>query len=266
MIRYDGSADWVLRDLGSKNGTFVHRRRVGSGDTKLSRGDVLWFGDGRSAWVFEPGPPCDLLVVRAGRVGVAPLPSERLFAVPSPENPEATFSRRGDQWLLETLGSDSAIVSDGQAFTASGLHYRVWVSSLIAPTEEVVGRRQLVDAILRLAKSLDGEEIQGELEVAEGRVALPTRVYLHLLTALCRFSVEDAAIHVPPSEIGWRYVDDVSRSLDLDPQSLNLYVHRARQDVGKLGFENPAGFIQRRSMTKQIRIGIPPERIVLAPL
>jgi hypothetical protein len=266
IVRNDGQGEWLVRDLGSKNGTFLNRRRLVAGDTRLVAGDTVWFGDARSAWVFEPGPPCELLVVRAGCFGEAAPLGELLFALPSTNNPEATFSRRSEQWLLETSASDSTIVVDGQAFSAAGEQYRVWISSRVAPTEEIVSRMRLVDATLRLAGSLDGEEVHGELQVGDGTLPLPVRTYLHLLTALCRFSIEDAAIRVPSGEVGWRYVDEVSRSLELDPQSLNLYVHRARQDVGKLGFENPGAFIQRRSMTKQIRIGIPPDRIVLTNL
>jgi hypothetical protein len=267
-IRHAGGHDWVLRDLGSKNGTFVNHRSHRHGDIKLNARDELSFGNESLAWRFNPGVPSDMIILGSrGNAWLSVSREERLIALPAIEAPEATLSRRGAEWVLETLDSDATVIGDGHVLTLGPHTYRIRTSEEIAPTEDVSGARlKLGDARLLLSISLDEEQVAGELRLAEERWSLPSRVYLHLLALLARSMRADAAEGVPPGEAGWRYSDEVSKALALDPNALNLLVHRARQDVAKLGIEDPAALIQRRNMTKQMRIGIDPERIQITAL
>lgn len=268
-IRHTGGGAWVLRDLGSKNGTFLNRRRLAAGDVKLSEGDVLWFGDERTAWVFSPGAPSAMIVVGGGRSDwLAVAEDERLVALPSAELAQATLLHRGSEWVLEAPGIETSAVSDGQILSVAGARYRVWISSATDPTHDVSGpqRRRLTDVVLRLAVSLDEEQVEGGLHLDATRVSLPARVYLYMMVLLARYAHADAARGVSPSEVGWRYADDVARALGLDPQALNVQVHRARQDMAKLGFEDPAGLVERRAMTKQMRLGIAADRVIITTL
>jgi hypothetical protein len=228
---------------------------------------VVWFGDEHSAWRFEPGLPCDLVAIPAGDGEWMPVPrGGRLLGLPSPDSPEATLLCRGDKWLLEAPGSDLVSVSDGQVVTVASTSYRIWTSQGIEPTVDAAERRQLADVRLHLSISLDQEEVSGRLQIADAAFALPSRTYLHLLVLLGRLRHEDAARGISTAEAGWRYSDDISRSLLVETTALNLLIHRARQDIAKLGFEDPAELIQRRTMTKQLRIGIAPEHIVMTSL
>jgi hypothetical protein len=267
-LRHAGGCDWVLRDLGSKNGMFVNHRSHRHGDVKLRAGDELSFGNESSAWRFSPGVPCDMIIVGSrGNAWLSASREERLIALPALEAPEATLSRRGADWVLETLDSDAAVIGDGHILTLGSDTYRIRTSEEIAPTEDAsAARLKLGDARLLLSISLDEEQIAGELRLAEEQWSLPSRVYLHLLAFLARSVRADAAQGVPPGEVGWRYSDEVSKALTVDPNALNLLVHRARQDVAKFGIEDPAALIQRRNMTKQMRIGIAPERIQITAL
>src|SRR4051812_30052549 len=58
-LRWTGRG-WVLRDLGSRNGTWVDGHRVASGDSMaLMEGDALSFGSAEPRFrLIETGPPC----------------------------------------------------------------------------------------------------------------------------------------------------------------------------------------------------------------
>ena len=54
---------WFLRDLGSRNGTFLNGVRVHAGDrVPLSQGDILCFGDAREEWRVEELAPAAVMV------------------------------------------------------------------------------------------------------------------------------------------------------------------------------------------------------------
>jgi hypothetical protein len=267
VIRHVGGGEWVIRDLGSKNGTFLNQRPLAIGDSKLAEGDLLGFGESRATWTFSPGSPCELLVIRAGQDWVAVPAGERLLALPSSELPDATLFHRSAGWFLEVPGTEPSTLSDGQTLTLSGYQYRVWISNEMDRTEDVVtSQRRLVDATLRLSVSRDEEQVEGELQLGAERFSLLPRVYLYVLVALARYHEEDARNGLPSTERGWRYADDVARSLGLDQQALNLQVYRARQVLAKLGFEDPIAIVERRAITKEIRLGIPADRVVVTNL
>jgi hypothetical protein len=267
-LRHTGDGEWIIRDLGSKNGTFVNHRRVASGDIKVADGDILGFGDEHVSWIFSSGRPSDVILVAAGRTDWIAIPrGERIVALPSGQQPEATVFYRGKQWYLETLGADPVTLSDGQSFVLSDLRYRVWLSNESDPTEDAAAsRRRVIDAVLKLSVSSDEEEVRGEVCVGAARLPLPGRVYLYMLVLLGRYHEEDSRSGLSVGEAGWRYADDVSRSLGLDQQALNVQVYRARQDLAKLGFEDPAALIERRALTKQMRLGIRPDRVLVTKL
>src|SRR5437879_3437784 len=48
---------WIVRDLGSRNGSFLNGKPVGRADEKLQSGDNLQFGDISMAVDVSDGPP-----------------------------------------------------------------------------------------------------------------------------------------------------------------------------------------------------------------
>jgi hypothetical protein len=267
-LKYVGDGAWVIRDLGSKNGTFVNGRRIVQGDVKLAEDDVVSFGADASAWRFAAGDPCEMIAVNlADGLWTGAAAGELLLAIPSPEVATATLLRRGTEWLLEAPGADSFPLADGHLFAVLDSRYRVWFSISAEPTQDaVLHRHRLFEAALHLAVSRDEEHVEAEFDLGEVHLPLPARVYLYLLVILGRYRREDAAAGMAVTESGWRYADDVAHSLGFDQQTLNVYIHRTRQDIAKLGFTDPAAIIERRTLTKQLRLGIPPTRVVLSTL
>jgi FHA domain len=102
-------AGWAVRDLGSKNGTFVGERRIAVGERiPLLPGDVLTLGAPRPpapAFVLADGgpPTASARHTQTGRVRVA---STGLIVLPDDENPRASVVLEHDgSWGLEAQGA-----------------------------------------------------------------------------------------------------------------------------------------------------------------
>jgi hypothetical protein len=79
---------------------------------------------------------------------------------------------------------------------------------------------------------------------------------------LARARLADQAEGASRAEAGWRYTDDLQRAMRLEPATLNLYLFRAREQLGQAGVEGAARLFERRRLSGQLRIGV--ERIVVA--
>ena len=75
---------YVLRDLGSTNGTFVHGKRL-TADHVLAHGDVVQFG--------SQGPKAEIWIHREDRPGPAPPRPARRPRPPVPGRPRPTADR-----------------------------------------------------------------------------------------------------------------------------------------------------------------------------
>ncbi len=78
-----------IRDLGSKNGTFVNSRRIGAEETTLLDGDIVSFGE----------ILCQINLVVGTTHAKPPIPEERLPA--SPQAPEPTLGLARDTVHVE---------------------------------------------------------------------------------------------------------------------------------------------------------------------
>ncbi len=57
-------------------------------------------------------------------------------------------------------------------------------------------------------------------------------------------------------ERGWVHVEDIGRMVGMEPANVNVYVARARQQIGELGVEGAAGLVERRPGTGMMRFGV----------
>jgi hypothetical protein len=175
--------------------------------------------------------------------------------------------KRHSDWVLEAPGTEARQLVDGQVFVIGGIEYRVWMSGGDEPTSEgEAPLASLEEAQLRLSVSQDEEQVVGELRIARAVRTVPARVHLYLLVLLARYRLQDDELGVAASEAGWRFADEIAQALGIDQQSLNVQVYRARSDIEKLGFQDSSSIIERRSMTRQMRIGIATDRLVVARL
>ena len=117
----------------------------------------------------------------------------------------------------------------------------------------------LTDFLLRFKHSLDEEHVELVAQHGERRFDLQARVHHCPLLVMARLRLADRDAGVARGEEGWLRVDELVRSLRVDQGYLNLCIHRARAQFGKLGVTDAAALVERRSGSRQLRLG--PERL-----
>jgi len=244
---------WWVRDLGSRNGTFVQGRRLAAGEAvSVAAGAEIGFGAVDEPWVLAedagPGPRA------RGPAGEEVAGSGELLVLPGPQSPEVSVYREGSgRWVVEdALGVHA--VKDGAEVLAGGLPFRLALPEAVPGT--LRGDAGTVDELtLRFVVSHDEEHVRLGLSGATGERDLGARSHHYLLLTLARARREDATLGTPPETHGWRYQDELAAGLGLEPRLLNLHVYRARQQLAELGVADPARRVERRPAAGQLRIG-----------
>jgi hypothetical protein len=77
-----------------------------------------------------------------------------------------------------------------------------------------------------------------------------------VLLTLARARLEDARTGVAPEERGWIYASRLADMLQYTLERLNLEIFRARSLFAKLGFADATRLIERRTVSRQLRIGV----------
>lgn len=258
-IAWTGSG-WEIRDLGSRNGTFVNEARLESGTTKtLQRGDKLAFGGSAEGWLLaDAGPPVATARLLDDAQGAAVVTAEDgLLALPSAQDPRATvFEDLQGGWLAEVEG-EARRADDGDVLTVGE---QAWMLHLPRALDRTVDADagDPVFALLefKLTVSSDEEDV-GLSHQRGGRwQPLGARSHHHLLLLLARARLEDAAQpSLAATEHGWRYVDDVCRMLQIDDLRLNTEIYRARKELSAAGIQGATKLVERRRASRSLRIG-----------
>jgi hypothetical protein len=242
---------WALRDLGSRNGTFVDGRHLEPGlPEHLSTGAQLGFGDKQGWLLLDDAAPGALATDLESREVVAA--EGELLVLPSPERPELSVypAASGGGWVAEDADGDARPVDDQAVVTTAGRSYRLDlpVISEATPMIDVAMTLQTVD--LDFAVSRDEERVELTVLLHGIRHPLEPREHGYLLLTLARARREDAAL--APEERGWRTIDQLHRMLRLEPNAINVAIHRARQQLGALGMEGAAGIVEVRRGARRI--------------
>lgn len=259
VLFWDGSR-WSVRDLGSRNGTFVSGRRLGPAERCfVEPGAELVFGGGAERWILQEGgaPGASAREITTGEVRAA---EDGLLVLPDAGDPRATVSLdRNGLWTLELDGPARPAV-DGEQISAGGS----WTlripppthgSAIPTTTSPEAGGKLAGTTVLRFEVSRDEEFVK--LSLLHGGVAtsLGARAHHDLLLALARARLTDMGGGLPPPEQGWLYVEDLLAMLKLDLHHFNVNVFRARQHLARAGMLDAGSIVERRSTTRQIRLG-----------
>lgn len=263
MVFHDGTG-WFVRDLGSRNGTWIDDRRLAAGErAALVEGATVIFADER--WTLSDA---GLPRARAVRDGARRDAEGEILVLPDEDDPQVTVFRDGSgQWWIEDGGGRHA-ATDGATVTVAGVEWRLALPAEMnaAGLSTTIGTQRMpdtLDAVERFALTVsrDEESVEAVLHFVHMQRALPPRSFHYLCVILARARLADLAEGEIASEAGWRYADDVARDLGVDTYRLNVEVYRLRKQLGKLGLRDAAGIIERRPQSKQLRIGI--ERVVV---
>ena len=264
-VAWSGS-EWQLRDLGSRNGTFVASQRVPTGQrAKLTKGVEIGFGAPDAQYCFVDDSPPQLIAFGPHGVQVG---ADGLLCLPSRHECEAmVFCNADECWVVETAEGTRPLEPEDHLLVG-GRPFQIHLPGGVPRTQDVEGRRD--DAgdggVFELLVSRDGEHVELRVREADRIHAIGARAHGFLLLALARARLDDRSNgDLPESEHGWVHREDLMKELMIDdPQHLNLWVHRARQQLAQWKLRDASKIIERRERAGQLRFGLERVRIIEA--
>ncbi len=253
---------WELRDLGSRNGTFVGERRVAPGERiGLVEGAVFSLGAPGKDWALADASP-PTVGARNPRTGERRSGAGQLLVLPDDDSPLVSiFEETSGRWVMES-GDAVRPVRDHEPVIVAG---ESWILELPASGGATLAAAQepvLEDLGVRVAVSRDEEHVEVTLIHGGRAIALEPRTYHYLLLVLARLRAADTASS--QAERGWVERDELCRMLSVDELKLNTDVCRLRKQVAAAGVHGAAGIIARRPGSGQLRLGI--DRVEIAAL
>lgn len=260
-IRWDGSA-WELRDLNSRNGTFVDGERLDPSERRtVMAGSTIAFGDPEDLYVLiDDAAPCPSATHSDGTRREA---LEGPLLLPDPENVVYFVFQDGAEWHAEADDGTGRVVASGDTLQIADA---VWTLDLPVVTErtQALGSGKLtVNTIkLRFTVSRNEEHVDVDLIHDGKQIRLPDRAYWYTLMNLARLYYNDRRDGVEESEVGWIHVDEFLGMLNIEYNLLHQHLCRARRTLAKAKLVDYGKLVQRRSLPRQIRIGVQDIEIV----
>jgi hypothetical protein len=254
-----GGGGWILRDLGSRNGTFADGERIEAGQPlRLTTDTKLGFGAPEISWeVIDLDAPLPMAVKTTTRE--TRVMDRELLVLPDDLHPEVSIypAANGIGWILEADG-DPAPITDQTLVTAGGAIWRLELPQVSEATPMVQVTKSLGAASIRFGVSRDEETVEIGVVLHGIEHPIEPREHGYLLLTLARARQEDR--DRPEADRGWRKVSELERMLRMDSNALNVAVHRARQQLAELGLEGAAGIVEvrrgeRRLGTERFKIG-----------
>lgn len=264
---------WAIRDLGSRNGTYVNGQRVSPGANEsrpLQIGDEIVFAERDELWQFiDDAAPGSLLVPLdadgfpdTGRPPMRLEPAQ-VLALPTASNPVASVYQSGGTWRLEATDEVQELVH-GQKLEVGGEAYTVHVANAATGTvdaENLLVERLVRNARLEVKVSPDEESAAATVRVDTHTHELDGRAFLYLLAYLGRERLRDVARGIDDADAGWVPVGRACDDLQLSsPEALGLLVHRCRRAIQDFGLDDPANIVDR-SRRGLLRIGVPASQL-----
>ena len=248
---------WEIRDLGSRNGTYIDGTRIETGtNVRLLLGSRVAFGDLRTAWtVIDDAAPSIMAIHKTN--GHVQSGQSDLLVLPGVEAPEVSiYADSQGWWRIDDNQGSAELVSDQQTVVTTTGEWTVLLPSVPEGTPLV--EAQLPFDAIEFRFTVEPEERVRVAIVAHGiEKLLPEREHSLVLLTLARARKSDADL--PTDQRGWRDRDELERSLGLHGNSLNVAIHRARQQLSAAGVQGAAGLVevrprQRRLGTDRFRI------------
>lgn len=254
-IRWVGTG-WEVRDLNSRNGTFVAGQRLGPrAHATLIAGAEIRFG-GSSAWLVEDdGPPPPMAFRLSDRLCATA--TTRLLALPPGDSPLATihYDDRG-HWILEHDGRCRP-TADGEVLELDGERWSLRLPTVAEATAEPVDpSRSLAATTLLLRTNANGQLDDVKLQTPRGDLPLRGRAFHRVLLLLAEARVEDTRQGRDETECGWRSRDTIESTLEMTRKHVNVAVHRIRRQLDDAGIIDAQHVIQRRGAEVRLSVGV----------
>jgi len=253
---YNGQ--WVLRDLGSSNGTTVDGRLLAPKQRcVLERGNRLCFGGDAESWTvvgLDEPDPCAVLMGPQKYVFGKP----GLLFLPSPEVLEASIFVQHGRWRLDA-GATQRSLESGDIITLPSGYWRLLLTNA---ADDHLGRTAGYDldlSQLELVFDVRPERVALTLRQGSVEVQLPARACVRTLLALAQQRIGDRA---QEPEAGWVSSVDLSAARSSSEEKINVDIHRLRKMFEEAHVRGAANIVERDDF-KRLRIGV--SRIVFTP-
>ena len=262
VIQHTGQ-QWELKDLGSKNGTFLGTRRIGSGQRfRLGPGALFTLGGrGVTFELLEAGAPGPM--ARAARSGLLRVATKGMLALPDDNEPAITvFQGAEGTWIAESSNGEREVM-DGDVIAAGDDEWRLELPSFSAATVDTSRMGPTIEMItLRFTVSRDEEYVELTVLHEGAEKKLAPRAFHYMLLTLARAWLADEG--APPTDRGWVEREDLCRMLNTEAGNLNVDVYRARGQLAALGIHGAASLVTRRPDSGQLRLGVHHVEVVSA--
>jgi hypothetical protein len=259
-VRWTERKCWEVKDLQSKNGTYVNRERIAAGEkVKLELGDELGFGSLAEPFIMEDvSPPRAMLVPTEGDLPPIFL-DQALIALPSLDQPDITlFQSPSGQWQIDSRDLAGPL-QDGDLIRVA---QQAWRCCLPTPTDDtdVIDRFPslfaLADVDLLLRVSRDEEQIELTLRASGRPMSLGVKACYYLLLTLGRCRLRrDLLPATDVNEEGWISVSSLLDLLRVSEQRLNVDIFRIRQELRAAGVVDAAAIVERQPSRRLLRLG-----------
>ncbi len=251
---------WEVRDLGSRNGTFVEGTRLEPGIARaLDPGARLGFGVPQGWDLLDTAAPGAIAVDLA--TGALTASQDGLLVLPSAEAPLlSVFGDALGGWVVEGADGETRAVEDQGVVAAAGRTWRLSFPVVLEGTPMIEPGPSLETVRFRFAVSRNEEFVQLTVLFGTRELRLDPRDHHYVLLTLARLRREEQEL--PESERGWVERERLTRMLAMEPNALNVSIHRARQQLLAEGIERAAGIVEVRA--GQRRFGT--DRFQIVPL
>jgi hypothetical protein len=276
VVCWDGM-QWTLRDLASRNGTFVRVRSAkararapGDRAVPLALNDSLIFAEMDEEWTLvNVDAPRTLLAQEGGDPqSIIVLDPTGIVAIPSDEQMSFVMhrDRLSGTWMLEEPGADPRPVTDGEVINAVSHRYRLHIveASDTQEAENAPPGMSLKEVELELLPTLDEESATISLRAGSTSVQSGPHAHLYLLVHLARRRLKDAREGTDEIQCGWLSTDDVQYALGYgSTQHVAVDVFRCRKELKDLSISDGAEIVER-GRNGQLRIGMASARLRVA--
>ena len=253
---------WELRDLGSRNGTYLNGTKLEPGiAAKLVVGTRVAFGNPQEVWevIDDEAPSMLAIEMNSGELMAA---KDGLLVLPSEDNPVVSlYQHLVEGWIAEDDDGNIRPIKDQEIVLVDGRSWRVELPFVSDGTPLMQLDMGLESIELQFAVSRDEERVEITIYHRGVELKLEPREHGYVLLTLARARKEDEALS--PSDRGWRDRNQLERMLAMDSNALNVAIHRARQQFLAAGVSGAAGIVEVRR--KKRRLGLDRFRIVSLP-
>jgi FHA domain len=266
LVRWS-APHWTLVDLGSRNGTYLNGKRLGSTtrhQSIIAQGDEVAFAEREEAWTLvDEGPPRASLVPEDGSEPIG-LSDAEIRPWSADGVCHGYVYCEAGTWKLEDLAGCIRELRSGDVLHLHGVAFRL---QLPAPSPETpcamepVAERTLATVSLDICVSADEEAATVTAQTCGDRLTLPARSHLYLLAYLARRRLSCTSTNLGNSNEGWAAVDETCHDLAIPTaEALAVTVYRCRKDFERLGFREASRLVDR-DKRGLLRIGIPADRL-----